>query len=91
MLMVIEWLQKRVTVEEAEAAETLVDKRLGPDPVPFGFGNAKWKQLIAQMREGDELWSFRSPRETWANMSGRMGYSLVRGGRVISSIVTLMN
>ena len=43
------------------------------------------------LQEGDELWEFRSPRESWANMAGRAGIALVRNGEVVASIVTRMN
>jgi len=89
--MFLEWLQQRVTVEEAERAHLVVDDRLGPEPVPFGFQHEEWKQLIAQMDTGDDLWQFRSPPETWRNMCGRAGYVVIRSGQIIGSVVTLMN
>ena len=51
----------------------------------------KWNPLIAVMVPGDELWRFRSPAHTWANMAGRAGYRIVREGKLIRSLVTLMN
>ena len=78
------WLVKKVTVEEAEAAHM-------HDGVAFGRGNTSWAALKSQMLSGDELWEFRSPKESWAHMCGRAGICLVRDGEVISSKVTLMN
>jgi hypothetical protein len=86
-----DWLQKRVTVAEAEAAHMVHTDRLGPDPVPFGFQNARWQQLLAQMKEGDELREFFSSAESWQHLAGRAGIALVRDGEVVSSIVTMMN
>jgi hypothetical protein len=85
------WLQTRVTVAEAEAAHLVQTDRLGPDPVPFGFQNEQWRALLAQMQEGDELWQFSSPAESWQHLAGRAGIALVRQGKVVASIVTLMN
>jgi hypothetical protein len=86
-----DWLQKRLTVAEAEAAYMVRDARLGPDPVPFGFQNDKWRALLADMQGGDEIWEFTSPPESWRNLAGRAGIALVRHGEVVRSIVTTMN
>jgi hypothetical protein len=91
--LILDWLVKPTTVEEAEAAHMVTAKELGPDPVPFGYINADWKALLAQMQEGDELWEFRSPPETWdkKHMAGREGIALIRNCEVVAVIVTLMN
>lgn len=86
-----EWLQKVVTVGEAEAAHMRKIDRLGPEPVAFGFQNQKWRSLLAQMQEGDELREYCSSAESWAARAGRRGIALVRNGEVIDCIVTLMN
>jgi hypothetical protein len=87
--MIEEWLRRRVTVAEAEAAHMVRADSL--EPVPFGFLNGRWRELVASMAEGDELWEFRSPPDSWAILVGRGGYCVVRGGRVVGSIVTAMN
>jgi len=86
-----DWLQHRVTVAEAEQQNMVLDERLGPEAVPFGFMNDKWKALTVQMVEGDELWEFTSPADTWQNLCGRQGIAIVRNGEVLSSLVTEMN
>lgn len=52
----------------------------------FGHANAGWLALVAKMQEGDELWTFDSPLETWENLCGRTGYSIVRDGEIIASL-----
>ena len=89
--MHIDWLQKQVTVAEVEAANMVQCKSLGPEPVPFGFAYAEWRRLIVQMQEGDELWEFSSSSDSWQHLAGRAGIALVRDGKVVDSIVTLMN
>jgi hypothetical protein len=59
---------------------------LSSGPSPGWLEN--WRKFIGQMVEGDELWSFESPPETWHNLAGRAGYALVRSGRVVDSIVS---
>ena len=89
--MVKEWLKKRISIEEAEQKNLVEDERLGPDPVPFGFQIERWSALKGQIQEGDELWEFSSPKETWVNLCGRAGICIVRNGKVLDSIVTMMN
>jgi hypothetical protein len=89
--LIISWLQRQTTVEQAEADNMVSDQDLGPDPVPFGFINKEWRELLAQMQEGDELWEFESPPETWENLAGRQGIALIRDCKVVAVIVTLMN
>jgi hypothetical protein len=84
-------LQKRVTVAEAEAAHMVKSDRLGPAPVPFGFQNDKWRALLAEMQDGDELWEFASSPESWKDFHGRAGIALVRRGDVVRTLVTIMN
>jgi hypothetical protein len=86
-----DWLTKKVTVAEAESAHLVRDDNLGPDPVPFGFMNQEWQQMIAGMQPGDELWEFSSPADTWQHLCGRAGFAVVRNGNPIASIVTCMN
>jgi hypothetical protein len=86
-----DWLQKRLTVAEAEAAHMVRNDWLGPDPVPFGFVNGKWRALLADMQDGDELWAFSSSPESWAYLGGRAGIALIRHGEVVGSFVTARN
>jgi hypothetical protein len=86
-----EWLKKKTAVEKAEQAHLVTDRRLGPNPVPFGFINARWEKLKATMRPGDELWEFESSGESWKNLAGRAGFCVVREGRIVDAIITRMN
>ncbi len=92
-----EWLKNKTTVAEAEA-EHMVDlvyepgsPMHGPTHIAFGNANARWLALVAKMQEGDELWTFDSPLETWENLCGRRGYSIVRDGEIIDSLIIGMN
>jgi len=85
------WLKRKLTVGEAENLYMVKDDRLGPEPVPFGFLNESWKELLSWIKEGDELWEFSSPQETWECMAGREGIVLIRKGKMIGSIITRMN
>jgi hypothetical protein len=43
------------------------------------------------MQVGDELWEFSNSLDSWEDMAGHAGIALVRGGRIIDSIITCMN
>ena len=86
-----EWLKKKTTVEKAEQANLVIDRRLGTKPVPFGFINARWEKFKAGIRIEDELWEFESSGESWEKLAGRAGFCIVREGRIIDAIITRMN
>jgi hypothetical protein len=90
-----EWLQKEITVAEAEAAYPgITDDRVKnfPDAAkPFGFRHAEWEALKTHMQPGDQLWTFMSPPKSWEDLAGRSGIALVRNGAPIEVIIGAMN
>jgi hypothetical protein len=91
----ITWLEKKISVAEAEATYPGVkDDRAArfPDAAkPFGFRHQQWEELKAAMMPGDEIWTFASPPKSWEDLAGRAGVALVRGGAPIRILVTAMN
>jgi len=86
-----EWLQRRVTIEQAEADNSRPHDDGEYLPQPFGWLKMTWHKMIKQMQDGDELWEFNSPPKTWENLCGRKGYAILRKGEVVDSLITLMN
>ena len=84
-------LIKRVSLEEAQAANMVSDERLSDKPVPFGFMNFAWGHLLSLYNEGDELWEYRNSPESWADLSGKEGYVLLRNGKIVDEITTGMS
>jgi hypothetical protein len=83
---------KEISLDEAERRNLIKDERLGPEPVPFGFLNKEPLEFKAQIQDGDELWQFMSPDDSWAEMCGRAGICIVkRDGEIGASIVTMGN
>jgi hypothetical protein len=80
-----------VTVAEVEAANLYSHPDLGAEPIPFGYMNDRWRDLLAQMQPGDELRVFCSSPESWQNLAGRAGIALVRNGVKVASLTTMLN
>jgi len=91
----VAWLEKKVTVAEAEAAHPgITDDRIARFPQaakPFGFQHQKWEEFKAAMLPGDELWTFSSPADSWKHLAGRAGIAIVRNGVPVRIIITLMS
>jgi hypothetical protein len=90
-----EWLDKKISVEEAEAAHPGINddrvQRFPEAAKPFGFQSQAWEALKAAMQPGDELWTFASPAKSWEDLAGRAGIAVVRDGNPIKMLVTVMN
>lgn len=43
------------------------------------------------MQPGDQLVHFVSSADSWKHLAGRAGIALVRDGKVIAAMVTMMN
>jgi hypothetical protein len=81
---ILDSLQRRVTTIEAEREHIV-------DGIAFGRIHVEWNRLKAQLQDGDELWHFRTPDETWQTafpLCGLEGYAIIRGGALIAMIFT---
>jgi hypothetical protein len=74
------WLHKQVSVTEVE--DDIKNSELFV---------SRWNHLKAGLQPGDEVWSFVSPADTWKHLTGRAGYVIVREGRLVDGMVTMMN
>src|SRR5436190_581776 len=95
-----QWLRKRGTRAEFERAHLertaalfnlpfeKVAKKFGDRP--FGERNDGWVRFVQQLAEGDELWFFSSPADTFVRKCGCVGYAIVRDGIVRDTLITLM-
>jgi hypothetical protein len=80
------WLYERLSSQQAGADNTRPE-----GSVPFGGQNDKWERLKASLQTGDEIWAFCSPPESWERCAGGSGVAVVRKGRVVDCLVTMMN
>ncbi|MCG3770316.1 MAG: hypothetical protein JW384_01462 [Nitrosomonadaceae bacterium] len=87
-----EWLNNPISVEEAERKHLVLDKRLGPVAIPFGFCHGLWqKRILNELKSGDELWEYSSHADSWEHWAGRAGIALVRNGEIVDCFTTVMN
>ena len=47
----------------------------------------EWDRLRREAKEGDELWAFENPSNTWKKLGKHSGYALVRKGKIVKSTV----
>ena len=86
----VDWLEKRIQV---------IDLDYGTENAGFvNEHSGEWSpyrgafsRITLRMRDGDELWTFVSPPETWRRLMGRQGVTLVRQGKAIEHVVLKMN
>lgn len=75
-----EWLTQRV-----ENAPTAQHRKLS-EMAAMRIRMA-WQKLKSEAQEGDELWAFENPSNTWKKLGHHTGYALVRNGKIIKSTV----
>ncbi len=75
-----EWLHQRV--ENAPIAQ-----HRNLPAMPALRIRREWQKLKAQAQEGDEVWAFANPSNTWKKLGKHTGYAIVRGGKILKSVV----
>jgi hypothetical protein len=87
----VDWLEERIRLAdlrcETETGRGSVNDNSG-EWTPY---REAFSRIALRMRDGDELWTFASPPDTWRALMGRRGVALVRQGKVIEQVVLEMN
>jgi hypothetical protein len=73
-----DWLVRQTSIQEAEDHTGV-------------RGMRRWNDLKTAIEPGDEIWIFCSPPKMWEAMMGRRGFVLLRNGKEIARVVTVMN
>ncbi len=93
------WLQRSGTAEEFERVE--LERKAKAFSLPFdkvahkfaseAFGHltGRWREFVSHKKEGEEIWSFSSPPESFSRKLGCAGFAIVRGGVVREVFFTL--
>jgi hypothetical protein len=85
----VDYLINMVNPIEEEQSHLIVTNIFDP-PIPFGYMNQGWIDLLANMKHKDKLWSFAIPCNSRVGEFGSKirantkGYSILRSGRVIA-------
>ncbi len=89
------WLRKKIDLLHFERTGTGIDPIAEGSPAALTRGGDRVRRDLLDLKflmlPGDELWTFSSPPEDWANLGGRAGIALVRAGRSIGHVITSMN
>lgn len=80
MKILPEWLTQRV-----DSAPTSYHRML-PPTAGLRIRTA-WQKLKRQADEGDEVWEFSSPANSWTREGKYTGYALVRDGKILQTVV----
>lgn len=51
----------------------------------------QFEAFVAKFQAGDEMASFSTHEETWRRMFGRAGWAIVRDGRIVAQLITIMS
>lgn len=89
------WLREKIDLLQFERSGTGIDPIVEGYPAALTHGRYRVRKDLLDLKflmlPGDELWTFSSPPAYWADLGGRAGIALVRGGRSIGHIITSMN
>jgi hypothetical protein len=80
MKVLPEWLTQRV-----ENAPIALHRNLSP--MASMRIRMSWQKLKDEASEGDELWAFENPSNTWKKLGRHNGYALVRRGKILKSTI----
>ena len=75
-----EWLTQRV-----ENAPTSEHRKL--PPMAALRIRMAYDKLKREAEEGDEMWAFANPSNTWKKLGKYTGYAIKRGSKVVRSVV----
>ena len=77
-----EYQERPVSIEE-------IDELIGP--AQHGRFGIEARSFRERVKPGDTVIEFCTPRSSWQALAGRAGYQIVRGGKVIATLITAMN
>lgn len=75
-----EWLTQRV--ENAPLSQHRTLSQMASMRIRMAYDKLK-----KELKEGDELWAFENPSNTWKKLGKHSGYAIVRNGKIVKSTV----
>jgi hypothetical protein len=85
----VEHLIERLSLDEIERREIILDPMGAAPTLPFGHLNTVWRSFLEKYSSDIEIWSFSADWETaWGAHEKRTGYAIVRLGAVQDFLTT---
>ena len=72
-------IKERLSIEDIEARERVIDPLGAVPELPFGHLHSAWKAFLEGISPDDALWSFSANWTRWGRKELRDGYVIVRG------------
>lgn len=88
------WLIRRTTITEIESECMEVDGSLDEQPSEFITAQdvlRKMRAFVSQIKNGDQLWKYRSSEDTWQSLCGEQGFAIIRNGQTVDVFITMVN
>ena len=82
------WRQEKLTLDNIN---NHYSKMYGHDESFKIRDDNSWKSFEEKIKDGDELWFFTSPPQTWEKLMGWEGYAIFRNDKLIAHYTTMEN
>lgn len=76
---------------ESEVSIDTVQRELTPTDEAVTEFKLESRIFLDSIKEGDTIRPFCSPTEDWQQLAGRKGYAIIRDGRPVIAILTMLN
>lgn len=73
--LILCWRKEKVAIDDAKSSLERM-------------GNAQTGRFLESYKEGDEVWRYSSPEETWKLNVGSEGYAILRDGKLVGAVQT---
>lgn len=81
-------LVRKISVQEAEGLERIVDPMGAVPDISFGFLNGAWRSFLIHLKPTDVLWVLSARAMNGFQMEEREGYAIVRFGWIRRTMLT---
>ena len=72
-------LQERLSIDDIESRERVIDPLGAVPALPFGHLHSAWKAFLDGIGPDDAVWSYSANWTTWGRKELREGYVILRG------------
>ena len=84
-----DWLTRRLTPSELDDERA---QSAGRMEAVFWTNHVRtFARQLEALQDGDEVWAFQSPPDTWMTLRGRAGLCVLRGGEVLAIYIHMLS